>query len=58
MKKKTFELVVGIVNGVGVIADAVVVFCVKAPLSAAIVASIGIATTAVTEICSKFVKAE
>ena len=58
MKKKTYELVVGIVNGVGIIADAVVIFCVAAPLSAAIVASIGIATTAATEICSKFVKAE
>lgn len=58
MTKKTYELVVGIVNGVGIIADAIVVFCVAAPLSAAIVASIGIATTAVTEICSKFIKAE
>lgn len=41
MTKKTYELVVGIVNGVGIIADAIVVFCVDAPLSAAIVASVG-----------------
>ena len=58
MTKKTYELVVGIVKGVEIVANAIVVFCVAKPLSVAIVASIGIATTAAIEICSKFIKAE
>lgn len=56
MKKKTFNLVVGILGGVCAIACAIVTFCVPAPLNAIIVAAIGIAQTAVVEICNLFVK--
>lgn len=55
MSKKTFNLVVGITGGVAAIASAVVVF-IAPPAAPAIVASIGVAETAITEICSKFVK--
>ena len=55
MSKKTFNLVVGITGAVAAAASAVVVFLAP-PAAAAIVASIGIAETAITEICSKFVK--
>lgn len=53
MSEKTFNLVVGIVGGLGTIACATVTYMSpdKAPL---IVASIGIAETAIIEICSLF----
>lgn len=56
MKKRTYNLVVGIVNGTATAASAIVTFAVPAPLNAAIVAAIGIAATAAIEICSLFVK--
>lgn len=57
MKKKTFNLVVGITGGVAAIASAVVTYLSPA-YAVQIVAGIGIASTAVTEICSLFVKTE
>lgn len=55
MTKKVFNLVVGIVGGVSAIAVAVVTYV--APENATgINASIPIASTAIVEICSKFVK--
>ena len=56
MSKKVFNLVVGISGGVATIAAALVAFFNPA-YEAAIVASIGVAETAVVEICSKFVEA-
>ena len=50
MKKKTFNLVVGITGGVATI--------LSPAYAVQIVAGIGIASTAVTEICSLFVKTE
>ncbi len=55
MSKRTFNLVVGITGAVAAAASAIVVF-VAPPAAPAIVASIGVAETAITEICSKFVK--
>ncbi len=55
MSKKTFNLVIGITGAVAAAASAVVVFLAP-PAAPAIVASIGVAETAITEICSKFVK--
>mgnify|MGYP006896752023 CR=1 FL=1 len=57
MSKKVFNLVVGITGGIATIAATLVAFFDPA-YEAAIVASIGVAETAVVEICSKFVKAE
>lgn len=57
MSKKTFNLVVGVAGGVCVIASAVVTYMQPA-YAVQIVAAIGIGSTAVTEICSLFVKAE
>ena len=57
MKKRTFNLVVGITGGVAAIASAVVTYLSPA-YAVQIVAGIGIASTAVTEICSLFVKTE
>lgn len=57
MKKRTFNLVVGITGGVATIASAVVTYISHA-YAVQIVAGIGIASTAVTEICSLFVKTE
>ena len=56
MSKRTFNLIVGITGAVAAGASAVVVFLAP-PAAPAIVASIGIVETAVTEICSKFLKA-
>ena len=56
MSKKVYNLIVGVVGGLGTIAVAVVSFLNPA-YEVAINASIGIATTAVIEICSQFVKA-
>lgn len=55
MSKKTFNLVVGVLGGVSAIAIATVTYIAPANM-AAINVSITIATTAVTEICSKFTK--
>lgn len=57
MKKRTFNLVVGITGGVAAIASAVVTYLSPA-YAVQIVAGIGIASTAVTEICSLFVKTD
>lgn len=57
MSKKTFNLVVGITGGVAAIASAVVAY-VEPAFTPAIVGAIGIAATAVTEICSLFVVPE
>jgi hypothetical protein len=57
MKKKTFNLIVGITGGVATIASAVVTYF--SPTHAAqIVAGIGIVATAVSEVCSLFVNVE
>ncbi|MBQ9238465.1 MAG: hypothetical protein IJ191_04010 [Treponema sp.] len=57
MKKKTFNLVTGVTGGVAAIASAVVTF-IQPAYAVQIVAAIGVASTAVTEVCSLFVKAE
>ncbi len=57
MSKKTFNLVVGVAGGVCAIASAVVTYMQPA-YAVQIVAAIGIGSTAVTEICSLFVKTE
>lgn len=57
MNKKTYNLVIGILGGVGTIAIALVTFF-DPTYATAINTSIGIGTTAVVEICSQFVKAE
>lgn len=57
MKKKTFNLVVGITGGVATIASAVVTFLSPA-YAVQIVAGIGIASTAVSEACALFIKEE
>ena len=57
MSKKVFNLVVGVTGGVAAIASAVVAY-VQPAYTPQIVAAIGIGSTAVTEICSLFVKAE
>lgn len=57
MKKKTFNLISGIVGGVEAVAVALVTFF-NPNYAAAINASIVIAGTAVTEICALFVKEE
>jgi len=55
MTKKMFNLVVGVVGGISAIAVAVITY-VEPTYAAAINASIPIASTAIIEICSKFVK--
>ena len=55
MKKKTYNLVTGIIGGVETIAIAVVTF-INPAYATAINASIAIAGTAAIEICSQFVK--
>ncbi|MBO7715774.1 MAG: hypothetical protein J6S85_19585 [Methanobrevibacter sp.] len=55
MSKKVFNLVTGIVGGAEVIAIAIVTF-IQPAFAVAINASIGIAGTAVIEICNQFVK--
>lgn len=57
MSKKVFNLIVGISGGVSAIASAVVSFF-QPSFTPAIVGAIGIAETAVVEICSLFVKTE
>ena len=55
MSKKVFNLIVGITGGIATIASALVAFFNPA-YETAIIASIGVAETAIVEICSKFVK--
>lgn len=55
MSKKTFNLVIGILGGVAAITSAVVTY-IQPEFAVQIVAGIGIASTAVTEICSLFVE--
>lgn len=55
MKKKTFTLVSSIVGGIAAIASAVVTF-VHPAYATAIVAGIGIASTATINIVNQFVK--
>ena len=55
MSKKVFNLIVGISGGVATIASAVVAYLNPA-YEPAIIASIGVAETAIVEICSQFVK--
>lgn len=55
MSKKTYTLVTSILGGVSAIASAVVAY-VQPSYAAAIVASIGIADTALVEILNQFVK--
>lgn len=55
MEKKTYNLIIGIVGGLSTIAVAVVTFLNPA-YAVAINASIGIADTAIIEICGQFVK--
>lgn len=57
MSKKMFKLVVGVSGGIAAIASAVVT-CFQPAYATAIVGSIGIAETAVVEICSLFTKKE
>ena len=55
MSKRVYNLVVGVTGGISAIASAVVAFFQPA-YTPAIVGAIGIAETAVVEICSLFVK--
>ena len=55
MTKKTYNLIVGVAGGLSTIAVAVVTFF-NPSNAVAINAGIGIGSTAVIEICSKFVK--
>lgn len=53
MSKRTFNLIVGIAGGVQAIAVAIVT-AVAPPYAVPIVAAIGIAETAVVEVCAQF----
>jgi hypothetical protein len=55
MSKKTYSLVIGITGAVCAAASAIVAFFDPA-YTAAIVASIGVANTAVDEICTLFLQ--
>ena len=57
MKKKTFDLIVGVAGGVAAIASAVVAY-IQPAHAGAIVLAIGIGETAAVEICSLFIKDE
>lgn len=57
MKKKTYELIVGVTGGVATIASSVVAF-LKPTYAVQIIAAIGIVSTAVAEVCSLFIKVE
>lgn len=57
MKKKTYELIVGVTGGVATIASAVVAYF-QPVYTVQIIAAIGIVSTAVTEVCSLFIKEE
>ena len=55
MSKKVYSLVIGVAGGVCAIAAAIVTF-LSPVYATAIVASIGVANTAVNEICTLFIK--
>lgn len=55
MSRKIFNFVVAITGAVATVGVAVVTL-IEPPYAVAINSSIGVALTAVTEICSKFVK--
>lgn len=55
MSKRIFALVTGITGGAAAIATTVVTF-IQPAYAPAIVGAIGIAATAITEICGLFVK--
>ena len=55
MSKKTYNLVIGVLGGLCAVASAVVAY-MSIENSPLIIASIGIGQTAVSEICSLFVK--
>jgi hypothetical protein len=55
MSKKVYNLVIGIVGGISAIAIAVVTF-INPSYAECINASIVIGSTAISEICSQFVK--
>lgn len=57
MSRRVFNLVVAVCGGVCAIASAVVSF-IQPSYTPAIVGAVGIAETAVVEICSLFVKQE
>lgn len=57
MKKKTYELIVGVTGGVATIASAVVAYMQPA-YTVQIIAAIGIVSTAVSEACALFIKEE
>lgn len=57
MNKKTYELIVGVTGGVATIASAVVAY-LKPEYRVQIITAIGIVSTAVTEVCSLFIKVE
>lgn len=57
MSKKTYTLVSAVTGGVAAIASAVVAY-VQPAYTVPIVASIGIASTAIIDIAGQFVKAE
>lgn len=57
MKKRTYELIVGVAGGVATIASAVVAY--KQPAyTVQIISAIGFVSTAVSEVCSLFIKEE
>lgn len=53
MSKRTFNLIVGIAGGIQAIACAIVTF-IAPPYAVPTVAGIGIAETAVIEVCAQF----
>lgn len=57
MSRKMFNLVSGIVGGVSAITSAVITY-IQPEYSVQMVAGVGIASTAIIEICSLFVKEE
>lgn len=57
MTKKVYNLIVGVLVGICAIANAIVAY-INPDYTPIIIASIGIAETAIVEICSLFVKQE
>lgn len=57
MKKKTFNLVAGIIGGVQTVAIAIITY-IQPAYAVQINAAIGVAGTAAIEVCSLFVKTE
>lgn len=55
MSKKVYALITGIIGGCATIASAIVSF-VQPAYTTAIIAAIGVGTTAALEICNLFVK--